>query len=311
MTDFQMLSSSNGMLDAPWTNINSGWTPISSPPGLASFDPQKVPSSIKNCEFINISNVTGFDPWMAPQIVSVMDRSKLQQQPSPKLINHIAPINPIKRSSEDYTHNQISQQFAELQIQQQQQQQQQSDDPEGDEEISGQSRYKTELCRSFAETGVCRYGFKCQFAHGRDELRPVMRHPKYKTETCKTFHTVGSCPYGSRCRFIHAKPGVPANQEHILNFSANSLSPPQTVPRETQQQLLSSPPSMQPLSKSTPDMKPPTAVTWSDSWGPDEANMHNSKSMRLQNKPKEDEVNNSKRRLQIFRTICSTNPSWE
>jgi len=42
--------------------------------------------------------------------------------------------------------------------------------------------YKTELCRSWEETGHCRYGSKCQFAHGADELRAVQRHPKYKTE---------------------------------------------------------------------------------------------------------------------------------
>jgi len=53
------------------------------------------------------------------------------------------------------------------------------------------------------ETGACPYGTKCQFAHGRDELRPVKRHPKYKTENCRTFHTTGTCPYGKRCRFIH------------------------------------------------------------------------------------------------------------
>jgi len=66
--------------------------------------------------------------------------------------------------------------------------------------------YKTELCRSFTETGNCRYGIKCQFAHGADELRGVYRHPKYKTEICKTFHTLGTCNYGKRCRFIHLTP---------------------------------------------------------------------------------------------------------
>jgi len=66
--------------------------------------------------------------------------------------------------------------------------------------------YKTELCRSFEETGTCRYGSKCQFAHGYAELRPAPRHPKYKTEICKTFHSVGTCPYGTRCRFIHTSP---------------------------------------------------------------------------------------------------------
>jgi Zinc finger C-x8-C-x5-C-x3-H type (and similar) len=45
--------------------------------------------------------------------------------------------------------------------------------------------YKTELCRSWEEKGTCRYGAKCQFAHGEDELRKVARHPKYKTEICR------------------------------------------------------------------------------------------------------------------------------
>lgn len=38
--------------------------------------------------------------------------------------------------------------------------------------------YKTELCRSFEEKGECRYGDKCQFAHGDTEQRKVERHPK-------------------------------------------------------------------------------------------------------------------------------------
>lgn len=65
------------------------------------------------------------------------------------------------------------------------------------------SRYKTELCRPFEENGTCKYGDKCQFAHGIAELRTLIRHPKYKTELCRTFHTTGFCPYGPRCHFIH------------------------------------------------------------------------------------------------------------
>nr|ALK28650.1 zinc finger protein 36 C3H type-like 3 [Ondatra zibethicus] len=63
--------------------------------------------------------------------------------------------------------------------------------------------YKTELCRAFEESGICRYGHKCQFAHSSRELRTLLRHPKYKTEPCRTFHSVGICPYGARCHFIH------------------------------------------------------------------------------------------------------------
>lgn len=36
--------------------------------------------------------------------------------------------------------------------------------------------YKTELCRSWTETATCRYGWRCQFAHGLAELQP-MRPP--------------------------------------------------------------------------------------------------------------------------------------
>lgn len=65
--------------------------------------------------------------------------------------------------------------------------------------------YKTELCRSWEEKGSCRYGPKCQFAHGEEEIRKVARHPKYKTEICRTFWVSGSCPYGKRCCFIHTE----------------------------------------------------------------------------------------------------------
>jgi butyrate response factor len=64
-------------------------------------------------------------------------------------------------------------------------------------------RYKTELCRAFQEAGHCKYGEKCQFAHGRQDLRSVNRHPKYKTDKCRSFHATGLCQYGARCHFIH------------------------------------------------------------------------------------------------------------
>lgn len=90
--------------------------------------------------------------------------------------------------------------------------------------------YKTELCRSWEEKGTCRYGTKCQFAHGEDELRTVSRHPKYKTEICKTFWVSGSCPYGKRCCFIHTElssvttPGTAGTSENT--------PPPQADVRE-------------------------------------------------------------------------------
>lgn len=80
-------------------------------------------------------------------------------------------------------------------------------------------RYKTELCRPFTEEGQCKYGSKCQYAHGTHELRPTFRHMKHKTKLCHKYHTTGFCNYGSRCTYIH-------NEEDDINNKVNSISPP-------------------------------------------------------------------------------------
>ncbi|CAL1578439.1 unnamed protein product [Knipowitschia caucasica] len=98
------------------------------------------------------------------------------------------------------------------------------------------TRYKTELCRPFEENGSCKYGEKCQFAHGYHELRSLSRHPKYKTEPCRTFHTIGFCPYGPRCHFIHnadeRRPAPAGNAnaqapEPRCGYSQRDMLPPQ------------------------------------------------------------------------------------
>uniref|UniRef100_A0A672YNS6 mRNA decay activator protein ZFP36 n=1 Tax=Sphaeramia orbicularis TaxID=375764 RepID=A0A672YNS6_9TELE len=65
------------------------------------------------------------------------------------------------------------------------------------------TRYKTELCTSYAESGSCKYADRCQFAHGLHELHVPFRHPKYKTELCRSYHATGYCYYGNRCLFVH------------------------------------------------------------------------------------------------------------
>lgn len=64
-------------------------------------------------------------------------------------------------------------------------------------------KYKTELCRNFANTGCCSYGPDCQFAHGQNDLRERRQHPFFKTQRCKSYSTTGSCRYESRCSFLH------------------------------------------------------------------------------------------------------------
>lgn len=95
-----------------------------------------------------------------------------------------------------------------------------------EDELGHQDRYKTELCRSWHESGTCRYGSKCQFAHGAHELRPVMRHPKYKTEPCRSWVETRTCPYGRRCRFIHSDvPHAPTASSGAAPLAMTGLAP--------------------------------------------------------------------------------------
>ncbi|KAG2709447.1 hypothetical protein I3760_05G239800 [Carya illinoinensis] len=71
-------------------------------------------------------------------------------------------------------------------------------------EVYNQGMFKTELCNKWQDTGACPYGDNCQFAHGVEELRPVLRHPRYKTEVCRMVLAGVACPYGHRCHFRHA-----------------------------------------------------------------------------------------------------------
>jgi len=65
-------------------------------------------------------------------------------------------------------------------------------------------KYKTELCKTYELRGRCKFGDKCCFAHGKNELKAkVLTHIKYKTKPCKQYHQTGYCPYGQRCQYLH------------------------------------------------------------------------------------------------------------
>ena len=64
-------------------------------------------------------------------------------------------------------------------------------------------KYKTEICKKYQSTGYCPYGYKCRFAHGKQELIMKPKGKNYKKRRCKTFFEKGYCPYGSRCNFQH------------------------------------------------------------------------------------------------------------
>lgn len=71
--------------------------------------------------------------------------------------------------------------------------------------VTDETKYKTELCKNYSETGQCPYGKKCKFAHGKTELneKRVANKGRYKSKKCNSFHTQMYCPYGVRCLFAH------------------------------------------------------------------------------------------------------------
>ena len=46
------------------------------------------------------------------------------------------------------------------------------------------SRFKTELCKAFAETGECAFGDKCSYAHGKEELKEDPHTTTVTTASC-------------------------------------------------------------------------------------------------------------------------------
>ena len=66
-------------------------------------------------------------------------------------------------------------------------------------------KYRTELCKNFELTGTCKYGNKCDYAHGLQDLRKTnQNNHSFKVKKCKSFFSNGYCPYGLRCQFSHS-----------------------------------------------------------------------------------------------------------
>ncbi|KAF9326588.1 hypothetical protein BG006_010016 [Podila minutissima] len=82
--------------------------------------------------------------------------------------------------------------------------------------------YKTELCISLSTGNPCRYGDQCQFAHSKEELQHVNRHPRYKTQFCMSFQSHGYCKYNERCTFIHHPEEARVPWESIVGCNGNT-----------------------------------------------------------------------------------------
>lgn len=95
------------------------------------------------------------------------------------------------------------------------------------EEKRNDPKYKTEMCKTWIETGFCPYGNKCRFAHGKSELLFKPTSSSYKKKPCKSFMLKGYCPYGTRCNFRHDErklSEIPLSYYYIKLFVMNELS---------------------------------------------------------------------------------------
>ncbi len=104
--------------------------------------------------------------------------------------------------------------------------------------INKKDLIKTELCVNWIERGSCRYGRRCDYAHGESDLHERLRCDTFKTQPCGDsarglstctehvhvfvhggrregiyhfvifLYSVGvfDCSYGERCNYVH--PGL-------------------------------------------------------------------------------------------------------
>uniref|UniRef100_A0A0A0K529 C3H1-type domain-containing protein n=2 Tax=Cucumis sativus TaxID=3659 RepID=A0A0A0K529_CUCSA len=66
----------------------------------------------------------------------------------------------------------------------------------------GKNQYRSDICRYWEDSGTCRFGNKCQFAHGKEDLRPGRLPVRTKTKFSET--------YGSKFRNNHSLTGIAA-----------------------------------------------------------------------------------------------------
>lgn len=90
----------------------------------------------------------------------------------------------------------------------------------------GATNFKTRMCKNYEKNGFCKFSDRCNFAHGRDELRRGERGAqrnepneggrcspsgsqdgsgKFKTRLCATYATKGQCPNGDKCTYAHGE----------------------------------------------------------------------------------------------------------
>lgn len=85
------------------------------------------------------------------------------------------------------------------------------------------------MCKNWIENNECRYGNKCQFAHGKEELCifraaiAAKTSDKRRTKNCRVFYKEKHCMYGSRCMFRHEHRHYEQIMRHYYGHNLTTL----------------------------------------------------------------------------------------
>ncbi|OIT00616.1 PREDICTED: mRNA decay activator protein ZFP36L2-like [Nicotiana attenuata] len=124
---------------------------------------------------------------------------------------------------------------------------------------SDNSSHKSEVCRWWGDSGKCRFGSKCRFVHGKEDLRPTAFANRNQSEAPSSrSYSSGSCAYGPRGRSAH-------HQAHSAASSTESaaMATPTTVKK-----VVSTKDKEPPSSDSSPSSTTSTIAISGTDWSP-------------------------------------------
>ncbi|XP_009768245.1 uncharacterized protein [Nicotiana sylvestris] len=124
---------------------------------------------------------------------------------------------------------------------------------------SENSSHKSDVCRWWGDTSTCRFGSKCRFVHGKEDLRPTAFANRNQSEALSSrSYSSGSCAYGPRVRSVH----------HQVNSAASSTESAAMATPTTVKKVVSTKDKEPPSSDSSPSSTTSTIAISDTDWSP-------------------------------------------
>ncbi|KAK8558793.1 hypothetical protein V6N13_098429 [Hibiscus sabdariffa] len=124
--------------------------------------------------------------------------------------------------------------------------------------------HKPEICKTWEEYGLCRYGSKCQFAHGKEEVRPSSCSFRSKSEArmYKSYASTYDSSLNRKTAAIIAQKESSIRPEYTSQRSSTPMKP-ENIP-------LTANIAMKPKTKkaSTSTIRPDISITNGTYWSP-------------------------------------------